>query len=74
MSNVVPDCRSKSRGEEPLLCDTSDLSWKSRGVWWREGLGGAGVGIPYNAQGWGQGLDLEKSQRTGENEREAYME
>ena len=37
--NIVPDCRSKSRGEQPWLCDTSGLRW-SREVSWREGLGG----------------------------------
>lgn len=40
MRNIVPDCRSKSWGEQPWLRGTSGLSWKSREVSWREGLGG----------------------------------
>lgn len=74
MRNIVSDCRSKSQSEQPWLCDTSGLSWKSREVSWREGLGGGEVGITRGVQGWGQGLDLGKSLRTAENHKEAQQE
>lgn len=73
MRNTVSDCRSKSQSEQPWLCDTSGLSWKSREVSWREGLGGGEVGITRGVQGWGQGLDLGKSLRTAENHKEAQQ-
>lgn len=34
---------------------------------------GGEVGITHGVQGWSQGLDLGKSQRTAENQREAQL-
>jgi len=71
MRNIVPNCGFKSQGEQPQLCDTSGLSWQSRGVLCREGLGGGEVEVTHSVQGWGQGLGLGKPQWVGENQREA---